>query len=75
MPNNAVLQSLRQRLPDQFSRDALDGALHVLDQADNKDARAPIRGYLAGIDRARFRCHGRNGRGIALLLVQAGEGC
>ncbi len=36
MPNNALLQSLRQRLPDQFSHDALDGALHVLSQADNK---------------------------------------
>jgi hypothetical protein len=29
------MQSLRQRLPE-FSHDALNGALHVLDQADNK---------------------------------------
>jgi hypothetical protein len=36
MPNDALLQSLRQRLPDQFSNDALNGALHVLGQADNK---------------------------------------
>jgi Predicted pPIWI-associating nuclease len=36
MPNEALLQSLRHRLPDQFSHDALNGALHVLGQADNK---------------------------------------
>jgi Predicted pPIWI-associating nuclease len=36
MPNDALLQSLRRRLPDQFSHEALDGALHVLAHADNK---------------------------------------
>lgn len=36
MPNDELLQSLRQRLPDQFSHDALNGAVHVLGQVDNK---------------------------------------
>lgn len=36
MPKNDLLQSLRLRLPDQFSHDALNGALDVLRQADNK---------------------------------------
>jgi hypothetical protein len=36
MPDDALLQSLRERLPDQFSQDALNGAVHVLEQADNK---------------------------------------
>jgi Predicted pPIWI-associating nuclease len=36
MPNDALLQRLRQRLPDQFSQDALNGALQVLRQTDNK---------------------------------------
>jgi Predicted pPIWI-associating nuclease len=36
MPDDALLQSLGHRLPDQFSHDLLNGALHVLGQADNK---------------------------------------
>jgi hypothetical protein len=36
MPNDALLTHLCERLPDQFSQDALNGALHVLGQADNK---------------------------------------
>jgi hypothetical protein len=36
MPNDALLTRLRERLPDQFSQDALNGALHVLGQPDNK---------------------------------------
>jgi hypothetical protein len=36
MPNDALLTRLRERLPDQFSQDALNDALHVLGQADNK---------------------------------------
>ena len=33
---DSLLRRLRERLPDQFSQDALNGALHVLGQADNK---------------------------------------
>lgn len=36
MPDDALLQRLRQRLPDKFSRDMLDGALQVLGQPGNK---------------------------------------
>jgi hypothetical protein len=36
MPNNELVQSLRGRLPDQFSRDSLAGALQVLGQVENK---------------------------------------
>jgi hypothetical protein len=35
MPNDALLQSIHERLPDRFSHTMLDGALHVLGQADN----------------------------------------
>jgi hypothetical protein len=36
MPNAELIEALRARLPDQFSRDALEGSLAVLNQADNK---------------------------------------
>jgi len=36
MADDTLLQSLRSRLPDEFSRDALNSALQVLDQPENK---------------------------------------
>jgi hypothetical protein len=41
MPTEALIQELRERLPDDFHRQLLDGSLMVLRQSEN-----PVRGHL-----------------------------